>query len=60
VEIQLHAFLTSALDGGEWSSAHPGHFTPRYSLDRRLGGPQNHSGCSGEEKNSQPLLGIKS
>jgi hypothetical protein len=21
--------LTSALDGGEWSALHPGHFTPR-------------------------------
>jgi hypothetical protein len=21
-------FLTSALDGGEWSTSHPGHFTP--------------------------------
>jgi hypothetical protein len=42
VEIQLHAFLTSALDGGEWSASHPGRFTPReipwYPLDRRLGG----------------------
>jgi hypothetical protein len=25
---------------------------PWYSLDRRLGGPQSHSGCGGEEKNS--------
>jgi len=24
---------------------------PSYPLDRRLGGPQSHSGCSGEEKN---------
>jgi hypothetical protein len=29
VEIQLHAFLTSALDGGEWSASRPGRFTPR-------------------------------
>jgi len=27
VEIQLHAFLTSALDGGEWSASRPGRFT---------------------------------
>jgi len=26
VEVSLHAFLTSALDGGEWSDLHPGHF----------------------------------
>jgi hypothetical protein len=35
--------LILALDGG----------------DRKLGGPQSHSGCSGEEKNSQSALGIK-
>jgi hypothetical protein len=29
VEIQPHAFLTSALDGGEWSASYPGRFTPR-------------------------------
>jgi hypothetical protein len=29
VEIQLHEFLTLALDGGEWSASHPGHFTYR-------------------------------
>jgi hypothetical protein len=29
VEIQLHAFLTSALDGGEWSASPTGCFTPR-------------------------------
>jgi len=28
VEVQLHAFLTSALDGGEWSAPRPGRFTP--------------------------------
>jgi hypothetical protein len=52
-------FLTSALDGGEWSASRPGRFIPQvkstwYSLDRRLGGPQSRSGHSGgEEKNSQ-------
>jgi hypothetical protein len=29
VEVYLHAFLTSALDGGEWSASCPGRFTPR-------------------------------
>jgi hypothetical protein len=29
VEVQLHAFLTSALDGGEWSASRSGRFTPR-------------------------------
>jgi len=40
--------LTSALDGGGWSTPHPGRFTPgkqtRYLLYRRLGGPQGRSG----------------
>jgi hypothetical protein len=29
VEVQLHAFLTSALDGAEWSASRPGRFTLR-------------------------------
>jgi hypothetical protein len=28
-------------------------------LDRRLGGPQSHSGRGGEEKNFQPLPGLE-
>jgi hypothetical protein len=34
VEVQLHAFLISALDGGELWASRPGHFTPR---ERALG-----------------------
>jgi hypothetical protein len=30
-----------------------------YPLDRRLGGPQSRSGDSGEDKNYQPLSGLK-
>jgi hypothetical protein len=26
-KVQFHSFLTSALDGGEWSASHPGRFT---------------------------------
>jgi len=44
----LHAFFTLASDGGEWSTSSP--VTPRYTLDRRLGGPQGQFGCDGEEK----------
>jgi hypothetical protein len=40
-------------------SLYPQGKSPWYSLDRRLGGPQNLSGCGGEEKNSQPPQGIK-
>jgi hypothetical protein len=62
-EIQLHAFLTSALDEWEWSASSPGRFTPResplYQLDRRLGGLQSRSGRGGEEKYSQPPPGIE-
>jgi hypothetical protein len=29
VEVYLHAFLTSALDGGEWLASRPGGSTPR-------------------------------
>jgi hypothetical protein len=29
--------------------------SPRYALDKRMGGPQSRSGRGGEEKNSQPL-----
>jgi len=27
VEVQFHAFLTSALGGDEWSTSRSGHFT---------------------------------
>jgi len=37
VEVQFHAFLTSALNGGEWSASHPSHFTSR------KGAPATHS-----------------
>jgi len=42
-----------------------GHFhgpqgkSPWYPLERRLGRSQNHPKHSGEEKNSQPPLGIE-
>jgi hypothetical protein len=40
--------LTLALDGGGWSTPRPSRFTPgkqtRYTLCRRLGGPQGRSG----------------
>jgi len=45
---QLHA--PAALPQGD---------SPWYPLDRRLAVPQICSGCGGEEKNSQLLLGIE-
>jgi hypothetical protein len=52
------------IDGGEWSASRIGRFTtpgkePLVPLDRRLSGPQSRSGRGGEEKNSQPLLGLE-
>jgi hypothetical protein len=29
MEVWIQAFLTSALDVGEWSASRPGRFTPR-------------------------------
>jgi len=29
VEVELHSFSNSALDGGEWSASLPGRFIPR-------------------------------
>jgi hypothetical protein len=58
MDVQIHVFLTSALDGDELSVSRPGRFTlvidPRYPLDRRLVGPQNRAERRGEEKNYVP------
>jgi len=52
---RLHSFLTSPLDGGEWSSSRLCRFTPgketRYPLHRRVYGPWNLSGRFEKEKN---------
>jgi hypothetical protein len=29
IEVQLHPFLTSVLDGGKWSTPHSGQFNPK-------------------------------
>jgi hypothetical protein len=60
----MHSLTSEALDEGELSASRPGRFTPQgrspwYPLDRRLGGPQCHSGCGGEDKSSQPPPGIE-
>jgi hypothetical protein len=51
------SFLTSALDGSEWSASLPGRTLPpgkdlQYPLDRRLGGPQLVLTQKLEEKSS--------
>jgi hypothetical protein len=54
VQVNPHAFLTSVLDGGEWSSSYLGHFAPRV---------RPHSihwiGGSMVKKKALPLQGIK-
>jgi hypothetical protein len=62
VEVYLHAFLTSELDGREWLASRLGRFIPdkrthRYPLVMRLGGPQSRSGRGGEDKNPCPPSG---
>jgi len=60
MEVQFHAFLTLALDKGEWSASSPSRFTPR---ERAPGthwiGGWVRSGHGGEEKNSQLLPGLE-
>jgi hypothetical protein len=55
VEVWLHAFLISVLDGGEWSASRPGRFTPMEKTLVPTGQEADRSGHGGEE-NSQPLL----
>ena len=54
VEVELHLFLTSTPDGGEWSTLRLGRFasgkSTRYPLNRRLVGPQNKFGRFGVVK----------
>jgi hypothetical protein len=46
VNVQIQVFLTSAQAGGEWSASRPclQGKSPRYTLYKRLGGPQSPSG----------------
>jgi hypothetical protein len=62
VEVLFHAFLNLALDGGWMVSSmprplYPWGKSPRYLLNRRLGGPQFWSERDGKEKNSHLLPG---
>jgi hypothetical protein len=47
VDVQIYVFLTSALVEGEQSASCPAALAPgkepRYTLDRRLGGPESRS-----------------
>jgi hypothetical protein len=54
----VNSFLTSVLDGGEWSTSRPGRFAAteviQYTLNRRRGGSQSRSGPSGTGNNLLP------
>jgi hypothetical protein len=59
VDVQIRIFLTSVLVEGEGSASRAGRFTPgertpRYPLDRRLGGLQSRSGRNEAEKILDP------
>jgi hypothetical protein len=59
VEVYLHAFLTSALDGGEWSASRPGCFTggeraPGTHWIEGLVGPRAGLDTVAKTKNSYP------
>jgi hypothetical protein len=64
VEVQFHTFFDL---GTRWrgvvsfipQTLYPPGKSPWYPWDRRLGGLQSSSECGAEEKNSQPLLGLK-
>jgi hypothetical protein len=52
-DVQPQAFLTLALEAGEWSVSHPGRFTlretPSCPSERNLVGLQSQCRCRGEE-----------
>jgi hypothetical protein len=63
VEVSLQSFLTSALDGGEWSTSCPAALPLRkecrYPFYRRLGERQGWAGCFVEVENLLTWLGFE-
>lgn len=56
MDVKLHVFLTSGVNGSESSASHPGGFspvkgTPICQLMKRLGGSQNRPERSGKNIN---------
>jgi hypothetical protein len=49
VEIYLHAFLASALDGGEWSASRFGLLTPRERTHMNILGEDREVKSSGNK-----------
>jgi hypothetical protein len=62
--VKLHAFLTLALDGHEWSASCPGHFISGEGAHgiywRKVGVNHSQSGCHEVEKNVCPCQGLNS
>jgi len=61
-EVLLQSFLTSALDGGQWSTSRPDSFIDKHiaPLNIRLAGTHKHPVRLGEGKQLLPLPGIES
>jgi len=63
-DVQLHSFLTLALEGCEWSTSCPTHFTTgkeaRYPLNRRLGRTKGWCGLLEKRKPSFPCWNLHS
>jgi hypothetical protein len=61
-DVIVSEFLTSTIDGGEWSASRSGHFIPgieaRDPSYRRLGGPRSRSGLFVMYKHLLPHAGI--
>jgi hypothetical protein len=55
-EVSFHAFLTSALGGGEWSASYSGHITPmeKAPSSHWIGGCM----CPGAELKTQNMMYI--
>jgi hypothetical protein len=60
---QRYSITHSALFAGEWSTSHPGRFTPwnkqQYPFNRRLGRPQTLARRFGEENPLLPMPGFE-
>ena len=58
-EVELHSFLTMAIDGDDWSASRHDRFTPPvkrhwYTLYRRLGAPHGRSVHFASARNGTP------
>jgi len=58
LEVYLHAFLTSALDGGESSVSSPGPFTPRGKSSRIGGWVGPRAGLDTVAKRKNPVITV--